>query len=124
VVNAWSQAEHWRMETKHRVGLRVRAIRKARHMTQEQLAELIERSVDTVSLLERGKTLPSFETLERLSERLDVPLKEFVDFGGESDPERVRLQFELAEYVKSLDTEALAVAVRQIGDLTKISRRG
>lgn len=108
------------MDTKHRVGLRVRAARKIRGITQEQLAELIDRSVDTVSLLERGKTLPSFETLERLSGRLQIPIKEFVDFGGEEDPERLELQIALNDYARKLDTQTLTIAVRQIRDLSRV----
>lgn len=106
------------------MGLRVRGIRKARRLTQEQLAELIDRSVDTISLLERGKTLPSFETLVRLSERLEIPLKEFVDFGGEEDTECLEMQIALNDLARKLDKQALAIAVRQIGDLAKLIKRG
>ena len=120
MVNGDVQPEHPGMDTKNRVGLRVRLIRKNRGLTQEQLAELIDRSVDAVSLLERGKIYPSFETLERLSERLGVPLKELVDFREGEDPERVELETALAEAARKLDNRELATAVRQINALVEL----
>lgn len=51
-------------------------------MTQEQLAEAARISVDFVSLLERGVNAPSFESIERLSNALEVEEKELFDFGA------------------------------------------
>jgi len=70
--------------------------------------------------LERGRTLPSFETLERLSERLQIPLKVFVDFGEEEDPECLGLKIALNDFARQLDKQTLTIAVRQIGDLAKL----
>lgn len=39
-------------------------------MTQEQFAEILEMSVDFLSLIERGVSAPSFETLERMARKL------------------------------------------------------
>lgn len=82
------------MDTKTRVGLRIRAIRKSRNLTQEELGNLLERSVDAVSNLERGVSHPSFETLDRLSQALNVPVREFFEFegGDEVSPKRARVQ--------------------------------
>ena len=49
-------------------------------MTQEQLAEASNISVDFLSLVERGKSGPSFEVLERLAGALGVPVKDLFDF--------------------------------------------
>jgi transcriptional regulator with XRE-family HTH domain len=49
-------------------------------LTQEQLAEAAEISVDFLSLVERGINSPSFEVMERLAKSLKVPAKEFFDF--------------------------------------------
>ena len=53
-------------------GERLRAIRLQRRMTQERFAELLEISVDFLSLVERGKNAPSFDTLERISGKLKI----------------------------------------------------
>lgn len=111
------------MDAKHRIGLRVKAIRKARGLTQEQLAELLDRSVDAVSLLERGQVLPSFETLERLAERLGVPLKDLVDVEPDPDPVKSALLIELAEVARRLDRPSLEVALTQIKALALLGGR-
>lgn len=43
-------------------------------MTQEQFAEALNISVDFLSLMERGRNAPSFETLDRMAKRLRVPM--------------------------------------------------
>jgi len=62
---------------RNRFGKRLRRIRRNKDLTQEQLAELVGVSVDFVSNIERGKSAPSFPTIERLAEVLEVPLEEF-----------------------------------------------
>lgn len=52
-------------------------------MTQEQLAEAADISVDFLSLVERGVNAPSFTTLERLADALGVPEKDLFEFGGD-----------------------------------------
>lgn len=61
------------------IGSRVRAFRKQRCMTQEDLAEAIGKTVETVSNIERGKKLPGLSTLGDIQEVLNVPLSELID---------------------------------------------
>ena len=61
-------------------GQQLRAIRAERRMTQEQFAEVLDLSVDFLSLIERGINAPSFETLERISKRLRMPVAELFNF--------------------------------------------
>jgi len=51
-----------------------------RRMTQEEFAEMIEVSVDFLSLIERGLNAPSFETLEGISKKLRVPVADLFAF--------------------------------------------
>ena len=88
------------MGIKHQVGVRIRVIRKQRGLTQEGLAARIDRSVETISNLECGRSLPSFETLVRLAESLDVPIRDFFEFGedvAQSDAYRLELLTTLTE---------------------------
>jgi transcriptional regulator with XRE-family HTH domain len=55
-------------------GKHLLSIRRQRRLTQEQFSELVGISVDFLSLIERGLNAPSFETLEQLADRLDVPV--------------------------------------------------
>ena len=67
-------------------GSRVRSIRLARKKSQEEFAELLEISVDFLSLIERGVNAPSFENLEAFSERLGIPVSELFTFDVDSVP--------------------------------------
>lgn len=111
------------MDEKLRFGRRLKALRKQRGLTQEDLADLIDRSVDAVSHIERGISLPSYETLGRLAEVLDVALTDLSDWykvdPSQGDPERARLESTLIQVAKSLDTLGLRIAVEQIQALSR-----
>ncbi|HVZ79141.1 MAG TPA: helix-turn-helix domain-containing protein [Gemmatimonadaceae bacterium] len=70
-----------------RVGARIKQLRKAQRLTQEQLAERAGLSDKFVGELERGKANPTLTTLAALSDALGVSL---VDLLG-VQPERARL---------------------------------
>lgn len=59
-------------EAKQLFGERVQAIRRERGITQEQFAERLNKSVEHVSYIERGKRAPSFETILDIAEALEV----------------------------------------------------
>jgi transcriptional regulator with XRE-family HTH domain len=63
-------------------GERLRQIRLSRRMTQEQFAETLDISVDFLSLVERGRNAPSFETLDRIAKRLRMPVADLFNFGS------------------------------------------
>jgi len=49
-------------------------------MTQEQFAEALDISVDFLSLVERGRNAPSFETLDKIAKRLRMSVAELFSF--------------------------------------------
>lgn len=99
------------MKIEHKLGLRVRCLRTRRGMTQENLAERINRSVDMVSKIETGATGPSFESLKRLSDALEVSLHSLFDFEDDhDDPRRIELLTIVADIARSLTTKDLAHA--------------
>ena len=65
---------------REKFGQRLKAIRLARKLSQEQFAELLGISVDFLSLIERGINAPSFENLDAFSAQLKVPLSTLFDF--------------------------------------------
>jgi transcriptional regulator with XRE-family HTH domain len=65
---------------REKFGNRIKTIRLARKMSQEQFAELLEISVDFLSLIERGINAPSFENLEVFSIQLRIPVHELFVF--------------------------------------------
>lgn len=107
------------MSLKLRVGGRLREIRKSRGLTQERLAERIERSVDAVSALERGLALPSFETLEKLADALDVPVRDFFDVEEDASEVRVQMLTRLMMHARALSDADLEIAVEQVALLAR-----
>jgi len=63
---------------RERVAANVRRLRKARDLSQEQLAEVAEFHRTYVSQLERSVTNISIDGLERLAEALDVDIIELL----------------------------------------------
>ena len=63
-----------------RFGKRLRHLRRRADLSQEQLAERIGKSVDLVSMIERGRVAPSFRTLDDLAVALDVRVYELFMF--------------------------------------------
>jgi transcriptional regulator with XRE-family HTH domain len=102
------------MKLQDRVALRIRVIRKRPGFTQEVLAEKVERTVDAISQLERGRSLPSFETLERLALALDVPIRDFFDVGKGDDGgiQRTKLIAVILDIARGLPDKDLQMATR------------
>jgi transcriptional regulator with XRE-family HTH domain len=63
-----------------RFGQHLREIRLERGMTQERFAELLDISVDFLSLIERGRNAPSFETLDKIAKRLRISVVDLFTF--------------------------------------------
>ena len=76
----------------------------------------------TVSNIERGQTLTGLETLERLSQCLKVPIRDFFEGAEEERPvtaSRLELELKLADLAKTLSDGELMVAVELTEALTK-----
>ncbi|MCI0539024.1 MAG: helix-turn-helix domain-containing protein [Verrucomicrobiales bacterium] len=65
-----------------KLGQRIAALRKARKLTQEQLAEVLGCSVEFLSLVERGVNAPSVAGLEKFARVLKVEVKDLFTFEG------------------------------------------
>lgn len=109
------------MDTKHDIGLKIKALRKQKNINQSDLAAMIERSTESISNIERGVSLPSLETLIRIGHQLDVPLSYFFDntldeTGGSW---RTELIAELQTIAYGLSDQDLELAVDQMRAFTK-----
>lgn len=63
-----------------KLGQRIASLRKARKLTQEQMAEALGCSVEFISLVERGVNAPSVAGLEKFAKVLKVGVKELFTF--------------------------------------------
>ncbi|WP_145617987.1 helix-turn-helix domain-containing protein [Nitrospirillum bahiense] len=98
------------MDIKTRVAARIKAIRNRRGLSQEALAALIDRSPDAISNLERGVSIPSYDTLDLLAKGLGVSLADlFVDEAGH-DARRAEAMAKLTDAARQLDDRMLATA--------------
>ena len=58
---------------------------KARGLTQEKLAELMDLTPVAITKIEAGDRFPKAETLEALQKALQVSYKDLFDFGNQTD---------------------------------------
>jgi transcriptional regulator with XRE-family HTH domain len=72
-----------------KLGRRIADLRKARPLTQVQLAKLVGCSVDFISLVERGVNAPSVARLEDFAKALKVGVVDLFTFPGRK-PTRTR----------------------------------
>lgn len=73
------------IEMRNLFGEKIARLRNEKEITQEQLAELIDKTTDYISLLERGKRSPSFEVILNLADALNVPIHHLMHFANLGD---------------------------------------
>lgn len=110
-----------RTHLKQTLGLRIRSIRLAQGMTQEALSDRMKAdeanfSVESISAIERGRSLPGLDTLYRIASALDVPMGKLLDLDEDAptDPERAALEARLTHLAKTLPDDRLKMAVTQV----------
>lgn len=69
----------------NRVGENIKAKREAANITQEQLAESLNVTRQTVSSWETGRTEPDIDTLHKIAQRLDTTVEELI-YGERKTP--------------------------------------
>jgi transcriptional regulator with XRE-family HTH domain len=63
-----------------KLGRRIAELRRARKLTQEQLAEAVGRSIEFISLVERGVNAPSVAGLADFARVLKVEVRDLFTF--------------------------------------------
>lgn len=102
------------MDLKQHIGLRVKAARLKRGLTQEQLAERIEKTAESVSNIERGHVLTTLDTLHRIAVELAEPLAAFFEDLERERPvarNRLEMEYRLRGLAEDLTNEELRLAV-------------
>ena len=65
---------------KKKLGKRIALLRRAAKLTQEQLAEKSDYSVEFISLVERGINAPTVEGCGKIASALKIHIKELFEF--------------------------------------------
>lgn len=71
--------ELFMLDTKKYLGARIQEIRKQKNLKQAELAELIDIDSKHMSKIECGRCYPSFELLDRIALKLNVPISNFLE---------------------------------------------
>ena len=101
----------------YKLGSKIRILRKEAGLTQEQLAEMVNVSVNFIGYIERGERAPSIHTLEQIAQGLDVDPKDLFEF-SESESEDFLDETLLAALRKCdrNDLESLIYIAKQLGN--------
>jgi transcriptional regulator with XRE-family HTH domain len=103
--------------TKELLGARIREIRKAHGLTQEQLAEMVDIEQKHVSRIELGKNYPTIDRLEKMATALNVPLISFFDFLHLENNDERNLNIEAM--IRELDEDSRKMAYKMIKAIIK-----
>ena len=68
------------VELRLHLGQRVKYLRRLSNLTQAQLAEMTNLSVNYISEIETGITSPTLKTLLKIAQELNIKMKELFDF--------------------------------------------
>lgn len=74
------------------IGANIRRARTRRHLTQDDLAQTVHTTRQTISNYETGRSRPDVETLQRLADALGVELTELLDGEPSADARRAALR--------------------------------
>lgn len=97
------------------IGEQIARLRKERELTQSQLAELVDVSTETISRLERGVSIPSLKTLEKISKSLHANLKDLFDLERPKKHKTTDIEQEAAKlmtYIQSKKADDIRMCYR------------
>jgi transcriptional regulator with XRE-family HTH domain len=112
-----------------RVAAQVKDIRKARHLSQRQLASRMQVPRTYISKIENGKAIPTLGSLERLATALEVDICQLVRDGRSRRDEEVAqiladpFLAELAEYLPRLEVLQRSLLMNHARDRARDAMR-
>lgn len=103
---------------------RVARLRRERDMTQEQLAELIDKTTDYISLLERGERSPSFEVIIDIAQAFDIPIHYLMNFATTHHDPSIMVEVIASKPVDPTSVQPVAKAIvpseQRISDVNRL----
>lgn len=92
-------------------GRRLRSLRKAGNLTQEELGDRAGLSYKYLGAVERGKENPSLETVAKLAKALGIEMNDMFEFEHE-EMSQAKLRKQLDTILKKADADTLRKAVK------------
>ena len=104
------------------LGRRIKSLRKEKNLSQDRLSEKIDKSVDTISNIERGKFAPRLDTALEIARALDVELFELFRVRDLplSEMQRTKLLDEIFDLLQDQPEEILRFALSQTQQLVSL----
>lgn len=104
------------------LGRRIKSLRKEKNLSQDRLSEKIDKSVDTISNIERGKFAPRLDTALEIARALDVELFELFKVRDLplSDMQRTKLLDEIFDLLQDQPEEILRFTLSQTQQLVTL----
>lgn len=104
-----------------KLGRRLAFFRKLRDMTQAELAKKVGLSNNFIALIESGRRAPSFETLERLIEVLNVNVNQIFNFEELNEYDTTEgIRERLSSYISDMTPQDISILI----DLADKIKRG
>ena len=97
-------------------GKQLKKLRKRHGYALEKLAEIIEISPNHISKLERAKTNPSFQVINKIAIALNIEMKDLFDFNEYKSDEQIREEF--IRVAKISDSNYLQLLYKIYKDIT------
>ena len=108
-------------DVKKYLGLKVRAIREAVGMTQEELAATCDVSWRTISNLERGTVVPDLVMIYKISQEFNISIDEMLDnkIADNKSLSRLEKENQIIEKIRKIDDNLLDYIDEQLRLLLK-----
>jgi transcriptional regulator with XRE-family HTH domain len=101
-------------------GQRVRSLRKARELTQEQLAQAVGVDYKHIGAIERGVRAPSFDVIERLARFLKV---QHYQLFLPAEAENIDIEAELRAVTAEMGKAKRATLERVLQELLRMAKK-
>lgn len=103
------------MDAQKLFGKRIKELRKARNLTQEQLSELLGVFQKQIGNIETGTTFTTMHNIEKLAKALNVEIEDLFTFSHHKD--RNDLINEINNYINNVSYEKLRVIYKVVKDI-------
>lgn len=110
-------------EINQQIGRRIQAIRKRNGLSQDRLADAIDKSVETISNIERGISAPRVGTAVDIATALNVTLAELfkVSLDNPAETRHTEVMEQITELTKDCDEKALNAVVEAVELVIRLS---
>ena len=116
------ELEQKKFQYQREFGKHLKALRKEKKLTQEEFADRIDRSVDTISALERGLAFAGIDTLVRIAAELDCSMEKLFVFQEISQTKHLGFQERIVSALNNQPEAFQEIVLSQIETLLKVSR--